>query len=154
MDITPYMWIAWLALILVFVIIEMLTLDFIFLMLGSGSLVGLLSGLTGIEWWAQLLIGAAAALLLLFTVRPPLLRRLRRDADNTPSNMDAVVGSLGIALTPITTIDGLVKLANGETWTARSTADSANDVIPAETSVRVRIIDGATAIVYPNKESV
>jgi hypothetical protein len=39
-DLTQYLWIAWLVLALVFVIIELLTLEFTFLMLAAGTLVG------------------------------------------------------------------------------------------------------------------
>lgn len=154
MDITPYMWIIWLALILVFVIIEMLTLDFIFLMLGAGSLVGLVAELANAPWWAQIIIAGIAAVLLLTLVRPPLLRRIRRGADNTPSNLGAVLGMSGFALTPVSALDGLVKLANGETWTARVDTERASDVIPEGSAVRVLVINGATAVVVPEKESV
>ena len=58
MDITSFAWIVWLVLILVFVIIEMLTLDFVFLMIAVGSVGGLLSGLIGVPWWLQLVIAA------------------------------------------------------------------------------------------------
>lgn len=42
--ITHYAWIVWLVLILVFITIEMLSLEFTFLMIAIGSLVGMLSG--------------------------------------------------------------------------------------------------------------
>ena len=42
-----YSWIVWLALILVFVIIEVMSLEFTFLMLAIGSLGGLVAGLVG-----------------------------------------------------------------------------------------------------------
>ena len=35
-DLTQYMWIGWLALAVVFLIIEMVTLEFTFLMLAAG----------------------------------------------------------------------------------------------------------------------
>ena len=60
MDITSFAWIVWLVLILVFVIIEMLTLDFVFLMIAVGSVGGLLSGLFGAPWWLQIIIAAVA----------------------------------------------------------------------------------------------
>ena len=42
--IEQYAWIGWLVLILVFLVIEMLTLDFTFLMLGVGGVGGLVVG--------------------------------------------------------------------------------------------------------------
>jgi membrane protein implicated in regulation of membrane protease activity len=39
-DLTQYLWIAWLVLAVVFVIIELLTLEFTFLMLAAGAVIG------------------------------------------------------------------------------------------------------------------
>ena len=69
MDLVQYAWIAWLVVALVCFIIEMVTLEFTFLMIGLSSVVGLVSSITGLPWWAQILIAALAALLL-FLVRP------------------------------------------------------------------------------------
>ncbi len=71
---TDWAWIFWIVLILVFAIIEISTLEFTFLMLAIGSLGGLVSGLFGLPWWAQFIVAFVLALLLLFAVRPPLLR--------------------------------------------------------------------------------
>ncbi|MGK9146905.1 NfeD family protein [Plantibacter flavus] len=147
--ITEYAWIAWLVLILVFVIIEVLSLEFTFLMLAIGSVVGLLSGLVGAPWWLQLLIAAAAAVLLLLAVRPPLLRALQRGADPARSNVDALLGMPGIVVETVTPHGGQVKLANGETWTARTPHDSPASSLEPGTRIILSIVDGATAVVVP-----
>ena len=59
-DVTQYLWIVWLVFILIAVIIELLTLEFTFLMIAAGSLGGLGANLLGLEWWLQ--IGIAAVL--------------------------------------------------------------------------------------------
>ncbi len=82
-------WIGWLVLMVLFFVIEIFTLDMTFLMLGLGSAVGLLSTLTGWPVWVQVIIAALAAVLLIFLLRPPLLRRLHRGEDQTRSNVDA-----------------------------------------------------------------
>jgi membrane protein implicated in regulation of membrane protease activity len=70
-DLTQYLWIAWLVLAVVFVIIELLTLEFTFLMLAAGAVIGGLGvNLLGGPWWLQVLIAAAVSALLLFTIRP------------------------------------------------------------------------------------
>ncbi len=68
MDITSFAWIAWLVLILVFIIIEMLTLDFVFLMIAVGSIGGLVSGFVGTPWWGQLIVAALLSVVLLFFI--------------------------------------------------------------------------------------
>lgn len=144
--VTEWAWIGWLILIAVFLVIEMLTLDFTFLMLALGSAVGFLTGLAGLPVWGQLIIAAAAAALLILVLRPPLLRRLHRGEDPTKSNVDALIGLRGVALSEITRVSGQIKAGNGDTWTAR--VDTAVPVPPGA-PVEITAINGATAVVRP-----
>lgn len=149
MDIAQYLWILWLALILVFVTIEMMSLEFTFLMLAIGSLGGLVTELLGGEWWLQIIVAFVLAVLLLFTLKPPLLRALRRGGDPARSNVDALLGMSGRVVLTVTAAGGQAKLANGETWTARlSPAAPAGELSPGE-PVLVTAIEGATAVVVP-----
>jgi len=148
--IEQFAWIGWIALIAIFLVIEMLTLDFTFLMLGIGGLAGLIADLFGAQLWLQVVIAAVVALLLIFLIRPPLLHRLRRGEDPTPSNVAALIGMPALVLSTVTRLGGLVKLDNGETWTARS-LDEAASLSPA-THVRVARVEGATAFVYPDSD--
>ena len=141
--IEQWAWIGWLVLILVFLVIEMLTLDFTFLMLSIGGLAGLVADLLGAPIWLQVIIAAAVAAILLLVLRPPLLRRLRRGEDPTPSNIDALIGLRGTVVSSVGAHAGQVKLANGDIWTART---ESGDLDPG-TPVRVSRIEGATAVV-------
>lgn len=143
---TDYAWIVWIALILIFGIIEVTTLEFTFLMLALGSAGGLLSGLLGLPWWAQILVAAVLSVLLLFAVRPPLLRALKKGGDPALSNVDALIGLSGIVTIDFNGNTNHVKLSNGESWTAR-TADE-TPLIEGSRIV-VTAIDGATAVVTP-----
>jgi membrane protein implicated in regulation of membrane protease activity len=136
-------WIGWLVLILVFLVIEMLTLDFTFLMLSIGGLAGLGADLLGAPIWLQVIIAAVAGALLILFLRPPLLRRLRRGEDPTPSNVDALIGIGGLVVSTVGAHSGQVKLANGDVWTARA---ERGELEPG-TRVLVSRIDGATAVV-------
>jgi len=144
-----YAWVIWLALILVFIVIEVFTLDFTFLMLAVGSVGGLLSSFTAIPFWAQIVITAVLAVLLIFAVRPPLLRRLRSGEDPTLSNIDALLGMAGTVANDFADGSGHVKLANGETWTARLSPAAEGIVVEAGHRVTVVSIQGATAVVAP-----
>src|SRR6188768_3712561 len=96
---TTYSWIFWLALILIFVIIEVSTVDFTFLMIALGSLAGLIAGLFGVQWWAQVIVAGVVALALIFFVRPALKRALSKGSDATPSNVAALLGLGGTVTT-------------------------------------------------------
>ncbi|GAB6857813.1 NfeD family protein [Microbacterium xylanilyticum] len=141
-------WIGWLVLMVLFFVIEIFTLDMTFLMLGLGSAVGLLSTLTGWPVWVQVIIAALAAVLLIFLLRPPLLRRLHRGEDQTRSNVDALIGLHGTVLLEVTSLTGQVKLSNGDTWTARL-ASEAPVIAPLAPGAPVTVerIEGATAYV-------
>jgi membrane protein implicated in regulation of membrane protease activity len=149
-DINSFAWIVWLALILVFVIIEMLTVDFVFLMIAIGSVGGLVADLFGAPWWAQLFIAAALSVLLIFTLRPPLLRALKRGGDPAKSNIAALIGMSAQVVSTVSPTGGQVKLAIGETWSSRTAAGSP-ELAPGETVVVVSI-EGATAVVTPIKK--
>jgi membrane protein implicated in regulation of membrane protease activity len=144
-----YAWIFWLGLILLFVVIEMLTLEFTFLMIAIGSLGGLIAGVFGAPWYLQIVVAALLSLLLLLTLRPPLLRLLRRGGDRTKSNVDALLGLEGVVVDPVSTATGLVKLVNGDLWTARISPLTELRELSRGEGVVVTAIDGATAIVIP-----
>ena len=147
--IEDWAWIGWLVLILLFLVIEMLTLDFTFLMLSIGGIAGLAADLLGAPLWLQVVVAAVVAAILVLVLRPPLLRRLRRGEDPTPSNVDALIGLAGRVLSTVSTEGGQVKLSNGDIWTARAEASAA---IEPGVPVRVSRIDGATAFVRPTSE--
>ncbi|MFH8249771.1 NfeD family protein [Microbacterium sp. B2969] len=147
--IQDWAWIGWLVLILIFLVIEMLTLDFTFLMMSIGGVAGLASDLLGAPLWLQVVIAGVVAGALIFLLRPPLLRRLRRGEDPTPSNVAALIGLPGRVLSTVSGDAGQVKLSNGDIWTARTEAKGA---IEPGTPVRVSRIDGATAFVRPESE--
>ncbi|MHB1235380.1 MAG: NfeD family protein [Microbacteriaceae bacterium] len=143
---TAHAWMFWVVLILIFIIIEVATVDFTFLMIATGSAAGMVSGVFGLEWWMQVIVAAILSLLLLFAVRPPLLRLLKKGGDPALSNVAALLGSSGTALTGFADGTGQVKLANGETWTARTTRTATEAIGPGD-RVIVTGIDGATALI-------
>jgi membrane protein implicated in regulation of membrane protease activity len=146
---TSYAWIVWLALILVFGIIEVTTLEFTFLMLAVGSLGGLVAGLIGVPWWAQIIVAAILSVLLLFAVRPALLRTLKRGGDPALSNVDALMGLTGVVTNDYSGSANHVKLSNGETWTAKLSPMLEDRPLVEGERVVVTKIDGATAVVVP-----
>lgn len=150
---TQYAWIAWIVLILAFATIEVFTLEMTFLMLALGSVAGLVSGLFGIPWWVQFVIAAVVAVVLIFTLRPSLLRLLRKGGDPARSNVDALVGSDGSVISTVTASGGQVRLQNGETWTARLSPITEQADVAVGEKILVTGIDGATAVVVPVERS-
>jgi len=152
MDLTTalhFAWVVWLALVLIFLVVEVFTLDLTFLMIAIGSIGGLLSSLVFSGWYVQISIAAVLALLLIFLVRPPLLARLRKGGDPTPSNVEALLGLGGTVTQPFVNGGGTAKLANGETWTARLLPVASEFPLAVGDRITVLAIEGATAVVEP-----
>lgn len=151
-DLTQYTWIAWIALAVIFVIIELLTLEFTFLMLAAGTAIGglgvfLLHG----PWWLQVGAAAAVSALLLFTIRPLLLRALHKSSQLIPSNVDAIAGIGGTVSSAFADGRGTVRLDNGETWTAQWAGSGS----PTPGSpITVRVVRGASVEVTEAERTV
>jgi membrane protein implicated in regulation of membrane protease activity len=74
-----YAWLCWLAVVLVLIVVEMRRLDLRALLGGVAALAALLAGVVGAPWWAQALVGAVTAVVLLPVARPALLRAMPLD---------------------------------------------------------------------------
>jgi len=148
-DLEQYLWIAWIVLALVFIIIELVTLEFTFLMLAAGTLIGGLGvNLLGGPWWLQVALAAALSALLLFTIRPLLLKLLHRNDSPARTNVDALYGMGARVVAPFVDGFGSVRLDNGETWTAKLTDDDA-ELLEVGTRATVLAVLGATVEVGP-----
>lgn len=137
-------WLWWLGGALLLGVVEMLTVDLIFLMFAGGALAAGGVALLGAPFWAQVLAFAVVASVLLLAVRPWALARLKATTPDTLTNVAAHVGRSAEVVQDVTEHAGRVKLV-GEVWTAR--ADRPGVVLHAGTTVQVVRIDGATAVV-------
>jgi membrane protein implicated in regulation of membrane protease activity len=136
-------WVLWLALALIFGIIETTTLDLTFLMLAGGALVGGVAAMLGAPFLVQAIIAIAACAALIGVVRPVAKRHLRQPV-NARTGVAALVGRRARVLERVDAHGGRIKLA-GEIWSARSYD---NAVIEVGAAVDVVEIQGATALVY------
>ncbi|HWJ84372.1 MAG TPA: NfeD family protein [Cellulomonas sp.] len=138
-------WLWWIGGALLLGILEMLSLDLVLIMFAGGAVAGGIASAAGAPIWLQILIAALTSVVLLATLRPWLLRRLKRRMPLEETNAAALVGKDAVVVSTVTLEGGRVKL-NGEVWSARTrTADT----IPPGAQVRVDRIDGATAVVEP-----
>ncbi|WP_418277086.1 NfeD family protein [Isoptericola jiangsuensis] len=144
-------WLWWIGGALVLAVIEMLTLDLVFIMLAGGAVAGGVTAAAGGPVWLQIVVACVVAVLLLAGLRPWLLANLRRREPLVETNAAAQVGRLAVVLAEVTETGGRVKLA-GEVWSARLPDDgvvNSSGRVPVGAEVRVVAIDGATAVVQP-----
>ena len=140
-------WIVWVALAVGFGIVEMTTLDLVFLMVAAGAVAGGVVSLFGVPVVAQVLVALAVAMAMLFVVRPAALRHLRTPSE-ARTGVAALIGRQAVVLERVDTHGGRIKLA-GEVWSARS-FDPQHAIEPGRT-VDVVQIEGATAVVYESE---
>jgi membrane protein implicated in regulation of membrane protease activity len=137
--------ILWLVLTVVFLIAEAATVTVISLWFAAGSLAAMAAALLGGKIWLQVGVFLAVSAIALTALRPLVRKYLTPKL--TATNVDSVVGSVGIVTIPIDNIAaaGQVKL-NGMEWTARSTS---GEPIPAGIRIRVDRIEGVKVFVSP-----
>ena len=137
--------ICWLVLTVVLLLAEAATVTLISLWFAAGALAAMAMALVGGGIWLQVLAFLVVSAVALTALRP--LTRKYLTPKLTATNIDSVIGSVGIVTATIDNIGatGQVKL-NGMEWSARSTS---GESIPAGIKVRVDKIEGVKVFVSP-----
>ena len=143
--------IIWTGLLLAFIIVEAACpLHLISVWFAVGSLAALIVYMLGGPLWLQVTLFVVVSAGLLAALWPLTKKYLTPKLVST--NIDSVIGSVGIVTTAIDNIEahGQVKLGAME-WTARSTS---GHPIEAGTRIRVDRIDGVKVYVSPAEVTV
>ena len=135
----------WLAMAVLFLVLEATTVTMVSLWFAGGCLAALLVAATGGGWGFQVFTALAVSALLLACLRP--LAKKHFTPKLKPTNVDAIIGAQGYVTADIDNLaaTGTVKLGAME-WTARSADGS---LIPKGTLVKVEKIEGVKAFVSP-----
>ena len=139
--------IIWLALMVVFLIAEALTVSMVSLWFAAGAVVALLLSLLHLQVWVQVVVFFVVSGVLLACLRPMVRRHVAPKI--VPTNVDAIVGTRGIVTAEIDNVcaAGQVKV-NGMEWSARSTT---GEIVPEGALVRVERVEGVKLFVTPVK---
>jgi membrane protein implicated in regulation of membrane protease activity len=138
-------WAGWFAVAALLGAAELVSMDFVLLMLALGVAGGGVADLLGAALPLQVVVAVVIAIGTLAFVRPSVIRRLHHGPELRTGHA-ALVGRSALVTEEVTAQGGLVRLA-GEIWTARPYDDSL--VIPAGSTVDILEIKGATAVVFP-----
>jgi membrane protein implicated in regulation of membrane protease activity len=137
-------WLWWVGAALLFIVVEVVSGSLVLIMFAGGAFVAAAADALGLPVWQQVVVFAIASALLLLTLRPWLLRRLRSRMPLVEMNAAAQVGRPAVVVAVVGPLGGRVKLS-GEVWSARAARDGVE--FPVDADVRVVRIEGATAIV-------
>ncbi|TWP49616.1 NfeD family protein [Lentzea tibetensis] len=132
----------WLIVGILLVIAEVLSGDFVLVMLGAAALAAAGASALGAADLVSVLVFAASSLGLIVGARPVIKRRLQL-GQHIPMHHEALLGSKAVALSLVDENGGQVKIG-GDTWSARTLEGL---VIEPGTAVTVVEISGATAVV-------
>jgi membrane protein implicated in regulation of membrane protease activity len=136
--------VIWLIAALVLIAAEVLSGEFVLLMLGGGALAAAVASLLGAGPLLGALVFGGASVLLLFALRPVLRRRMSRSIEASTMHADALLGGTAVVLAKVDGHGGRVKIG-GEVWSARA-YDGEQEIEPGR-HVTVVDISGATAMV-------
>jgi membrane protein implicated in regulation of membrane protease activity len=140
-------WVIWMIVAAVLGVAELAGFTLAFGLLAVSAVAAGLVGAAGLPFAVQVGVFAIASAAGLGVVRPLALRHIKQPPP-LRSGVAALVGREALTLTEVSKHAGRVRIG-GEEWTARPYDPDV--VIPAETSVDVLAIEGATALVYPRE---
>ena len=137
--------VGWFVLTVILLIAEAATVTVISLWFAAGALAAMVTALLGGAVWIQALVFVTVSAAALTALRPLVRKHLTPKL--TATNIDSVIGSVGIVIGTIDnlTATGQVKV-NGMEWSARSTS---GEPLEVGTKVRVDKIEGVKVFVSP-----
>ncbi len=135
--------IAWLVVVAVMIVIEVITLGFTTIWFGIGAIGAAIVSWLGYGIWIQLIVFAILSVVAMALCRPIAVKYLNKDKAKT--NIDDVVGKTVVVTKEINNeqATGSVVL-NGMDWTARS---EDGRVIPEKEKAIVVSVEGVKLIV-------
>lgn len=138
-----FMLIFWIALIVVLLIIEALTVQLVTVWFALGALAALIARICNASILLQWVIFVAVSAVMLAATRPVVRKITAVKAQ--PTNADRCIGSTAVVTEDINNIAGIGRVeVNGISWSARSSDGS---VFKKDELVTVERIDGVKLIV-------
>lgn len=138
----------WLAVIIIGVIAEIVTLELCAIWFAIGGVFSLIAASLNLNVTTQMVIFVLFSAILLVLVRPFWRKFLQ--VKEEPTNADRIVTQVGVVTSEINNLQetGEIKVL-GQIWTARSSDDT---IIPTESIVQIVAIRGVKAIVKQVKD--
>ena len=134
----------WLIALVVFLVIEAVTLGLATIWFAGGALIALIAAMCGAGIVVQMVLFLVVSLVLLIFTRPFAVRFLSKDTLKT--NVDRVIGMEGVVTEEISNLAGTGKVSlGGNIWTART--ENEGGTIPVDAVVEVLRVEGVKLIV-------
>ena len=131
--------IVWLAVAIVLLVVEIITLGLTTIWFAGGALVACVAAALQADFLVQMMLFLVVSVVMLFFTRPVAMRYMNKN--RTKTNSESLVGKEAVVLQEINNLkaSGQVQL-NGIEWTAR--AENMEDVIEKGAIVCIKKIEG------------
>lgn len=140
---------CWLIGLIVFLVIEIITLGLTTIWFAGGALVAFIASLFGASVVVQIILFFVVSFALLFFTRPIVQKHLNNNREKT--NVNSMTGKEGKVIEAIDNFNATGRiLVNGMEWSARSAKDDL--VIPVDARVIIQKVQGVKTIVLPVEE--
>ena len=136
----------WMALVIIFLVVELVTVGLTTIWLAGGALVAFILAAVGADFWIQLVAFFVVSFVLIFFTRPIAVKYL--NPRRTRTNSEELIGEIIKVTRRIDnrSAEGTA-LAKGLEWSARAVSDDM--IIEKDTLVKVIRIEGVKLIVEP-----
>ena len=136
----------WMALVIIFLVVELVTVGLTTIWLAGGALVAFILAAVGADLWIQLVAFFVVSFVLIFFTRPYAVKYF--NPRRTRTNSEELIGEIIKVTRRIDnrSAEGTA-LAKGLEWSARAVSDDM--IIEKDTLVKVIRIEGVKLIVEP-----
>ena len=136
--------IVWLAVAIVLLVVEIITLGLTTIWFAGGALVACVAAALQADFLVQMILFLVVSVVMLFFTRPVAMRYMNKN--RTITNSESLVGKEAVVLQEINNLKAAGQVqVNGIEWTAR--ADDMEDVIEKGAIVCIKKIEGVKLIV-------
>ncbi len=144
-----YITIAWLVLLIILLIIEIITIGLTSIWAAGGALAALILNILGVPFLWQVVVFFAVTFILLCFTRPFAVRFINNQREKT--NYEGIIGkTIRIAETVDNISQSGMAVVNGQEWTVR--AEKEEEVLKPGTLAKVVNISGVKLIVRKYEE--
>lgn len=139
---------GWLAVIIIFAVIEGFTMDLASIWFAFGALIAMIVALFTDSLLIQLVFFLLGTTIFMIYLRP--IAKKSFGTKKVRTNIDKIIGEIGIVTGEVSLSDGEVKVS-GKIWSARNFEDTKK--IPLGAKVEILSIQGAKVIVKEIEET-
>ncbi len=139
----------WLAVMVIMIVIEIITLGLTTIWLAGGALVAFILAMLNVPFIAQVIVFLIVSLVLIIFTRPVAVKYFNKDRVKT--NVESMIGRQAIVVSEVDNLQSIGRVTvGGQEWSARTEKEGV--ILPVGTVVIVKAVSGVKLIVEERKE--